>query len=105
MLPYNNLQLINIGVLLTTECTTGSKRFRADILGKLGRRKIHLDFNGGNVSSDGEVLLFRQARRKSGGFRGCTNIPGLKRYDLLFFCRMARNIFYVYFYSFHNAMR
>ena len=47
-----------------TECTTSSQKFQADIFGNLGRRKIRFDFNGGNVSSDGGVLLLRQVDRR-----------------------------------------
>jgi hypothetical protein len=64
MLSYENLQHKNIGVLPMTKRTTTSKKFQADIFGKLGRRKIHLDFNGGNVSSYGGVLLFRQTDKR-----------------------------------------
>jgi len=44
-----------------TKCTTGTIGF-----GRLGRRKIEANFNGGDISTDGGVMLLRQADRKIG---------------------------------------
>jgi len=43
------------------DCTTTSIEF-----GRLGRRKIEANFNGGDISSDGGVILLSQVYRKIG---------------------------------------
>ena len=40
-----------------TKCTTPSIEFR-----RLGRKKIEANFNGGDISSDGGLMLLRQVR-------------------------------------------
>ena len=47
-----------------TKCNTRSKFFQADLFPSLKRRKIKVDFDGGNVSSDGGLLLLKQVDRK-----------------------------------------
>lgn len=44
-----------------TKCTTTSIGF-----GRVGRRKIEANFNGGDISSDGGMILLRQVDRKIG---------------------------------------
>ena len=48
-----------------TKCTEPAIEFQG-----LGRRKIRVDFEGGNVSSDGGGLLLREVERKRGWIRG-----------------------------------
>jgi hypothetical protein len=44
-----------------TECTTEKLIFEG-----VGRRRVEADFSGGQVSSDGGVLLVREADRRIG---------------------------------------
>ncbi len=47
-----------------TRCNVSENLIQDDFFPNLKSRKIGVDFNGGNVSSDGEVLLLRQVDRK-----------------------------------------
>ena len=47
-----------------TECNASENLIQDDFFPNLKSRKIEVDFNGGNVSSDGGVLLLRQVDRK-----------------------------------------
>ena len=54
---------------MNTHCTSQKLLF-----GRLGRREIVADFNGGNLSSDSGALLLREVERKSrilAGFAHC----------------------------------
>jgi hypothetical protein len=46
------------------ECNASENPFQDDFFPNVKSRKIEVDFNGGNVSSDGGVLLLRQVDRK-----------------------------------------
>ncbi len=43
-----------------TECTTTKGHVQSDLFPSLKHRKMKIDFHGGNVSSDGGVLLLKQ---------------------------------------------
>ena len=45
---------------MNTDCTSQKLSF-----GRLGRREIVADFNGGDLSSDGGVLLLRQVEQRT----------------------------------------
>lgn len=47
-----------------TKCSTAEYRVQGDLFTGFKRRKIDFDFGGGSVSSDGGVLLLKQADRK-----------------------------------------
>ena len=47
-----------------TECSSPEKLFQDDFFPNVKTRKIEVDFDGGNVSSDGGVLLLRQVDRR-----------------------------------------
>ena len=47
-----------------TECNTSNSTFQADLFPSLKGRKIKVDFDGGNVSSDGGVLVLKQVDNK-----------------------------------------
>jgi len=47
-----------------TECSSPEKLFQDDCFPNVKTREIEVDFDGGNVSSDGGVLLLRQVDRK-----------------------------------------
>ena len=51
-----------------TKCTTPSIEF-----GRLGRKKIEANFNGGDISSDGGLMLLRQVDRKIGLSKAVAN--------------------------------
>ena len=46
-----------------TECNTSNSLFQAELFPKIQGRKIKVNFDGGNVSSDGGVLLLKQVDR------------------------------------------
>jgi len=62
-----------------TKCNTRNKFFQADLFPSLKRRKIKVDFDGGNVSSDGGLLLLKQVDRKIKLLSRMTSV--MKKYD------------------------
>ena len=46
------------------ECSSPEKLFQDDFFSNVKTRKIEVDFEGGNVSGDGGVLLLRQVDRR-----------------------------------------
>jgi hypothetical protein len=62
-----------------TKCTTTKAVFQAELFPSLKHRKIKVDFNGGNVSSDGGVLLLKQIDRKVNILPRITSI--MEKYD------------------------
>ena len=62
-----------------TECTTKQKLFQGDFFPSLKHRKIKVDFSGGNISSDGGLLLLKQIDRKINLLPRMTAI--MKKYD------------------------
>ena len=63
-----------------TECSPSKKLFQDDFFPNVKSRKIEIDFNGGNVSSDGGVLLLKQVDRKIKLLRRASKI--LDKYDM-----------------------
>ncbi len=62
-----------------TECNTRIEVFQADLFPSLKGRKIKVDFDGGNVSSDGGVLLLKQVDHKLNLLSRVASI--MKKYD------------------------
>ena len=62
-----------------TKCTTSKAIIQADLFPSLKHRKIKVDFDGGNISSDGGVLLLKQIDRKIKMLPRITSI--MKKYD------------------------
>jgi hypothetical protein len=62
-----------------TKCNTKNKVFQPDLFPSLKRRKIKVDFDGGNVSSDGGLLLLKQVDRKIRLLSRMASI--MKKYD------------------------
>ena len=62
-----------------TERTTTKGHVQADLFPSLKHRKMKVDFHGGNVSSDGGVLLLKQIDRKIKMLPRITSIMG--KYD------------------------
>ena len=61
------------------QSNTSKDDFQSDFFPCLKRRKVEVDFSGGDVSSDGGVLLLRQVDRKLGLLRRAAKI--LARHD------------------------
>lgn len=61
------------------KCTMKNKFIQEELFSRVGRRKIKVDFTGGNVSSDGGLLLLKQVDRKIKLLRRMASI--LKKYD------------------------
>jgi hypothetical protein len=79
MLYYIMLERNTKGVLPMTKCSSSRDDFQPDFFPWIKGRKIKVDFNGGNVSSDGGVLLLKQIDRKLKVLRRAEKI--FKKYD------------------------
>lgn len=60
-----------------TDCTIAEAKIQGELFAPVKRRRIKVDFDGGDVSSDGGLLLLRQIDRKLGIISRMADILGV----------------------------